>query len=411
MFYNDPTLTFCLPTDSLTQPRTLTPPSVIPYSPFQPTPDQPPLELQLSFSPNPPPPTLLTNPEDFITLNNKKSAVSDKTFKDFRDITNPVPKLNFPNFGNRAADKLIIIDGVFNITNTVWNTLNTQLLTPFTFFDIAGGPGSWSKYIFYRFPNAAGGGLSLKSFEWYSDLNRETYKYGDIFTTNIPENFVNKCDLVIADGGMDGSDFQEQESFKLFLAEASWGLKLLKQGGNLVMKFYSVNTEATAELIYLLSLQFETCYMIKPLASRPANEEQYFVGINYVQDINLLKDIIPKFEKPITSENNEATSESNINLLSELTSQLALGDDRIETTELSLTPTKANKPLTNTEYITHLINYQLPDDFRDFFVTLNDKLLKNQDIAVDNIISASNGTFRNTSEFDVSNLKYRFALN
>ena len=90
----------------------------------------------------------------------------------------------------------------------------------------------------------------------------------------------NKADLVSADGGFDFStDYTNQElsAQKLIFCEMITGLSILKNRGHMVIKIFDIFYSSTVEIIYILSLYFESVYITKPCTSRPANSEKYIV--------------------------------------------------------------------------------------------------------------------------------------
>lgn len=89
------------------------------------------------------------------------------------------------------------------------------------------------------------------------------------------------ADLYTADGGFDFSaDFNAQENTvqRLLAAEGLCGLQTLKVGGTMILKIFDTTYAGTLDLLWLLSGCFEKTALTKPLTSRPANSERYWIG-------------------------------------------------------------------------------------------------------------------------------------
>lgn len=89
-----------------------------------------------------------------------------------------------------------------------------------------------------------------------------------------------KADLVTADGGFDFSDDysnQEVMAFRLIFCEIVTGLSILKQNGNMVIKYFDIFQQSSIDMIYILSCYFDKLHIVKPFTSRPANSEKYIV--------------------------------------------------------------------------------------------------------------------------------------
>lgn len=94
------------------------------------------------------------------------------------------------------------------------------------------------------------------------------------------EKYKNSIDIITGDGGFDFSlDFNKQEivSTKLILYQICFAISMQKEGGIFILKFFDLFTEASVDLIYLLSLCYEKIYIVKPFTSRYANSEKYIV--------------------------------------------------------------------------------------------------------------------------------------
>jgi len=107
---------------------------------------------------------------------------------------------------------------------------------------------------------------------------------GDILNINnfwyCYTNYKNSMDFITADGGFDYSNnFNKQEtvSINLILAQVIYAIGLQKPGGTFILKIFDIFTQATIDILYILSSLYEKCYIIKPNTSRNANSEKYIV--------------------------------------------------------------------------------------------------------------------------------------
>ena len=92
--------------------------------------------------------------------------------------------------------------------------------------------------------------------------------------------YKNTMDFVTGDGGFDFSiDFNKQESIstKLIFCQICYAIAIQKQGGTFILKIFDVFTEATIDILYLLSTLYYKVHIIKPYTSRTANSERYIV--------------------------------------------------------------------------------------------------------------------------------------
>jgi 23S rRNA U2552 (ribose-2'-O)-methylase RlmE/FtsJ len=102
-----------------------------------------------------------------------------------------------------------------------------------------------------------------------------------------------KAQFITADGGFnwDNENVQEQEAFKLILAQIVTALKIQANGGHFVCKFFESFTETTAKLILILKSFYTEVHAIKPLMSRQSNSEKYFVCMNFKDKKDNVKNI------------------------------------------------------------------------------------------------------------------------
>ena len=93
--------------------------------------------------------------------------------------------------------------------------------------------------------------------------------------------------MITADGGFDFStDFNNQESnmSRLLFAQICFALCMQKTDGSFVLKMFDCFTEATIDMLYLLSASYKKVYITKPQTSRYANSEKYIVCSGFIHE-------------------------------------------------------------------------------------------------------------------------------
>lgn len=260
--------------------------------------------------------SITTNPEivnidvqRYTILQRVKDAFDTEAYLEARDAMNPFENIGRSKFINRAAVKLANIDAVHHITKEIFTFDRKQSEKTFTFCDVAAGPGGFTQYLQYRYPNSKGYGMTLRSekLDWntrFLDMNRFTPFYGqdntgDLYTnweqfikyvlSQTPEG----VDLVTADGGFDLEDprdktllhRQEFLSSRLLLTQALVGIGCTKIGGNFVVKVFDTVTNISAYILFVLAQCFQRILIFKPVSSRPANAERYVLCMNRKADV------------------------------------------------------------------------------------------------------------------------------
>jgi hypothetical protein len=92
-------------------------------------------------------------------------------------------------------------------------------------------------------------------------------------------------DLYTCDLGMNVSyDYNNQEMIHahLNLCQILCGLMVVKSGGNMLVKHYTLFEPYTISYISLLPLLFDVVYIVKPMTSKRTNSEVYIVCKNYL---------------------------------------------------------------------------------------------------------------------------------
>jgi 23S rRNA U2552 (ribose-2'-O)-methylase RlmE/FtsJ len=130
-----------------------------------------------------------------------------------------------------------------------------------------------------------------KTFSKSASDNSETKDNGDITNPKTIKIFTNEiidnseyAHLITADGGFEwiNENTQEQEAFRLILAEIVVAVKIQKKDGNFVCKIYESFTNITIKLMCILNSFYEKVYVVKPLMSRKSNSEKYIVCKTYL---------------------------------------------------------------------------------------------------------------------------------
>jgi len=246
-------------------------------------------------------PILYADPKRYGGLQRIKDTFEQEGFLEARDETNPYEKIGRSIFINRAAVKIANIDSVHHVTKSIFTFDNQHSLSPFTFCDIAAGPGGFTQYLQYRFPNSTGYGMTLRSetLDWNRkiiNMDKFTPFYGpdnsgnlyinsDPFISFLLSKEPKGVDLITADGGFELEDSndktlihrQEFLSSRLLINQVLIGITCTKVGGNFVVKVFDTVTQISAEILFVLAQCFESILIFKPITSRPANSERYVV--------------------------------------------------------------------------------------------------------------------------------------
>lgn len=92
-----------------------------------------------------------------------------------------------------------------------------------------------------------------------------------------------KVDLITGDGDISwvSENIQEQEAFRLIIAQVVASIKLQKKGGSFVCKFFETFTKTSLKIAAILLSLYEKVYWVKPLTSRLSNSEKYAVCVNF----------------------------------------------------------------------------------------------------------------------------------
>lgn len=117
-----------------------------------------------------------------------------------------------------------------------------------------------------------------------------------------PKFFNKGVYLYKSDLGFDVSqDYNNQESItaKGNLGQILYGLLILAEGGWMITKQFTMLTDFTLTMMYLLTQSFDKLYVIKPMTSKLSNGETYLLGKGYKRNesvINAFKQKLKNFE-------------------------------------------------------------------------------------------------------------------
>ena len=224
-----------------------------------------------------------TNPYEFIhTIISNQQKVSISKLKPL----------------SRSFYKMIEIYGLFNFSEEFSKNIKS--------FHLAEGPGGFIEaFIFIRKNNLDEHyGMTLISDDqnipsWkksklflqkHNNIKIENGidKTGDLLSKNnlfyCLEKYNNSMDIITGDGGFDFSlDFNKQEEFSTYLifAQIAFAIAMQKEKGCFILKMFDLFTEASLDLLFILSSCYEKVYIVKPNTSRFANSEKYIICKNF----------------------------------------------------------------------------------------------------------------------------------
>ena len=199
------------------------------------------------------------------------------------------------------------------------NILNSYKETPIKTFHLAEGPGGFIEAITHLRKNNKDTyhGMTLlndtigipgwnKSSQFLKNnpnviIEKGVDGKGDLYNfdnlKSCAEKYGNTMDIITGDGGFDFSvDFNDQEtaSTRLLFSQICFALSLQKKGGSFILKCFDCFNRSTIDLIYIIFMFYENCYITKPLTSRIANSERYIVCLNFKYENTTY--LLPKWE-------------------------------------------------------------------------------------------------------------------
>lgn len=194
-----------------------------------------------------------------------------------------------------------------------------------------------------------------------------------------------KAHFITADGGFewDNEIIQEQEAFKLILAQIIMALKIQEKDGHFVCKIYESFTDITSKFISILLSFYGEVYAVKPLMSRSSNSEKYLVCMYFKDDKN--NDSKIKKLENILENMNKYKNSSLVNIFP----GFKISD------ELKATLIKLNTEIANKQFITinEMVDFIKKQNYR------GDEYIKRRDMQIDASKYWLNKFFPNTEEF------------
>lgn len=182
-------------------------------------------------------------------------------------------KAKLEGYRARSAFKLIEINKKYKIINKGDIVL-----------DIGAAPGSWLQVASEAVgPKGRVLGIDLQPIGMFAK-NVETV-VGDITkqeSIDIVISKLNKINVVLCDIAPSTTGVEDADQYaSLLLSETSFEVakKVLKKGGKFICKIFQ--SREADEFIKEARKHFETCRVVKPLASRKHSKEVYFLGIRY----------------------------------------------------------------------------------------------------------------------------------
>jgi 23S rRNA U2552 (ribose-2'-O)-methylase RlmE/FtsJ len=144
----------------------------------------------------------------------------------------------------------------------------------------------------------------------------------DIMKKSVQDQYVKdtgEVHLVTADGGFVWKDenYQEQEAYKLIMAEIVLALKLQKKSGCFVLKIFDTFTDLTLKMIAILRTYYKETHIFVPLMSRPSNSEKYLVCLGFQGISQKEIDNLERVLQQMTENSNEKKTAFTIDILPE----------------------------------------------------------------------------------------------
>ena len=193
-----------------------------------------------------------------------------KLSKDKRDIYYRLAKQN--NYRSRAAYKLIQIDSYFNLLE------NSSLIV-----DLCAAPGGFSQVCSERLRDKKEKKIISVDLQEIAPIEGVDILIGDITNQETLQKILlladnKKVDLVLCDGAPDLTGFNEFDVYvqsQLVLTALNISIRMLKEGGNFVTKFYKGKYSDKIMKIFLTC--FNKITISKPKACRNASFESFIV--------------------------------------------------------------------------------------------------------------------------------------
>ena len=187
-----------------------------------------------------------------------------------RDIYYRLAKQN--NYRSRAAYKLIQIDSYFNLLE------KSSLIV-----DLCGAPGGFSQVCSERLKNKLEKKIISVDLQEIAPIEGVDIIKGDITNQETLQKILflggnKKVDLVLCDGAPDITGFNEFDVYvqsQLILTSLNISIRMLKEGGNFVTKFYK--GKYTNKIMKIFLACFNKVTISKPKSCRNASFESFIV--------------------------------------------------------------------------------------------------------------------------------------
>lgn len=249
---------------------------------------------------------LLTLVNEVNSLKDKLSGLSKKQVINGRYNSCIFNLLPLPSSClNRASIKLVNLNYLCDLK---LNDKSVELGSTCHFADLCSAPGGFTYWIknatnctnvtSYMF-SLGDIDFSPKLFEHYNENFKLKNMYGNIYNDKNCNQYIEmlndtKMDFVLSDGGfsMDGNEnYQEIYSKLLYISQCLLAIKILKDDGFFVCKFFDIYTTFSQNLLYFMSKCFETITIVKPYTSRAANSEKYIVFKKFKYNQQIVNDL------------------------------------------------------------------------------------------------------------------------
>nr|QGA70941.1 hypothetical protein [Rinkaby virus] len=144
--------------------------------------------------------------------------------------------------------------------------------------EIGGAPGTWTRHL--ASTNKVHS-ISPPDLQYYKDVRCE-----EIFKMTFEEfDAPRMYDSVFSDAAFatENESLQADEHYDLFAKIVTRLPKLLRKGGNFILKVYASDHSPTVSLLEYIAKSFRHCEMVKPPTSMVTNSESYLVGMGYLE--------------------------------------------------------------------------------------------------------------------------------
>lgn len=222
------------------------------------------------------------------------------------ELSKPLMRAVRGNYGipSDASNAFFKAIELFNILRPTLIKLDTVRI-----FDNASLPGDfvramiwWAKHVDWR-ANSLVGGLDDR-FRLLADHPERWMMRPDMNgDVTVEENHIKimndlgawRADIYTSDLGFATDCFREEEShFTAHRAQCILGMKILREGGTMVVKTFTMSTPETVELMNILASCFEQFHVVKPATSKPDNSECYWICLGFKSVIQPHKSICPQ---------------------------------------------------------------------------------------------------------------------